>query len=375
MRPEHQAPWTKFIALIGILVPAASFAVSEWSSMVPPDASDSRLADLTRWVFEDLGFSGSDIAPASADASFRRYFRITRGSDSYIAMDAPPDKENVEPFVRVARLLLGMGLNVPVILAQDARRGLLLLSDLGTRQYLDELKNGAEERLYADALDALATMQTAGAAAARELPPYDRDLLLREMQLMPQWFLRDHLGLELSAAEAGMLDRLFETLAQSALAQPATFVHRDYHSRNLLLTASENPGILDFQDAVCGAATYDLVSLLKDCYIAWPAPRVRAWALEFRERLMAKGFAQDLSENEFIRAFDLMGLQRHIKVLGIFARLNLRDGKPQYLKDLPRVLDYTRAAAGEHAETSEFAEFIARRIDPEFIQAQQRALA
>jgi len=343
--------------------------------MVPPDASDSRLADLTRWVFEDLGFSGSDIAPASADASFRRYFRITRGSDSYIAMDAPPDKENVEPFVRVARLLLGMGLNVPVILAQDARRGLLLLSDLGTRQYLDELKNGAEERLYADALDALATMQTAGAAAARELPPYDRDLLLREMQLMPQWFLRDHLGLELSAAEAGMLDRLFETLAQSALAQPATFVHRDYHSRNLLLTASENPGILDFQDAVCGAATYDLVSLLKDCYIAWPAPRVRAWALEFRERLMAKGFAQDLSENEFIRAFDLMGLQRHIKVLGIFARLNLRDGKPQYLKDLPRVLDYTRAAAGEHAETSEFAEFIARRIDPEFIQAQQRALA
>jgi N-acetylmuramate 1-kinase len=339
-----------------------------------PDASDSRLADLTRWVFEDLGFAGSDIAPASVDASFRRYFRVTRGSDSYIAMDSPPDKENVEPFVRVARLLLGMGLNVPVILAQDARRGFLLLSDLGTRQYLDELKNGAEERLYADALGALARMQTAGAASARELPPYSRDLLMREMELMPQWFLRDHLKLEISAAERGMLDRLFETLAQSALAQSATFVHRDYHSRNLLLTASDNPGILDFQDAVCGAVTYDLVSLLKDCYIAWPAPRVRAWALQFRERLLATGFALQVSESEFIRGFDLMGLQRHIKVLGIFARLNLRDGKPQYLKDLPRVLDYTREAAGEYAETAQFADFIAKRVDLEFIYAQQRAL-
>jgi aminoglycoside/choline kinase family phosphotransferase len=339
-----------------------------------PDASDSRLADLTRWVFEDLGFAGSAIAPASVDASFRRYFRVTRGSDSYIAMDAPPDKENVEPFVRVARLLLGMGLNVPVILAQDARRGFLLLSDLGNRQYLDELKNGAEERLYADALGALARMQTAGAASARELAPYSRDLLLREMELMPQWFLREHLKLDISAAERGMLDRLFETLAHSALAQPATFVHRDYHSRNLLLTATENPGILDFQDAVCGAVTYDLVSLLKDCYIAWPAPRVRAWALLYRERLLAGGFAPAVSESEFIRGFDLMGLQRHIKVLGIFARLNLRDGKPQYLKDLPRVLDYTREAAGEYAETAQFAEFIARRVDAEFIYAQQRAL-
>jgi aminoglycoside/choline kinase family phosphotransferase len=340
-----------------------------------PDASDSRLADLSRWVFEDLGFAGSDIAPASVDASFRRYFRVTRGSDSYIAMDAPPDKENVEPFVRVARLLLGIGLNAPVILAQDARRGFLLLSDLGTRQYLDELKNGAEERLYADALDALARMQTAGAAPARELPPYSRDLLMNEMQLMPQWFLRDHLGLEISAAERGMLDRLFETLAQSALAQSASFVHRDYHSRNLLLTATENPGILDFQDAVRGAVTYDLVSLLKDCYIAWPAPRVRAWALQFRERLLAAGSALDVSERDFIRGFDLMGLQRHIKVLGIFARLNLRDGKPQYLKDLPCVLDYTREAAGEYAQTAEFADFIARRVDPAFICAQQRALA
>jgi len=339
-----------------------------------PDASDSRLADLTRWVFEDLGFAGSELAPASVDASFRRYFRVTRGADTYVAMDAPPDKENVEPFVRVARLLLGMGLNAPLILAQDVRRGFLLLSDLGTRQYLDELKDGAEERLYADALGALATMQTAGAAPARELPPYNHDLLMREMELMPQWFLREHLGLTISAAERSMLDRLFQNLAQSALSQPQTFVHRDYHSRNLLLTDFDNPGILDFQDAVCGAVTYDLVSLLKDCYIAWPAPRVRGWVMRYREQLLAKGFAFKLSASEFIRGFDLMGLQRHIKVLGIFARLKLRDGKSNYLKDLPRVLDYTREAAGEYPETAEFSEFIAKRIDPEFIYAQQRAL-
>jgi N-acetylmuramate 1-kinase len=339
------------------------------------DASDSRLADLTRWVFEDLGFAGSELAPASVDASFRRYFRVTRGADTYIAMDAPPDKENVEPFVRVARLLLGMGLNAPLILAEDARRGFLLLSDLGTRQYLDELKDGAEERLYADALGALATMQSAGAAPARELPPYDRELLMREMELMPQWFLREHLGLEISAAERAMFDRLFESLAQSALAQPQSFVHRDYHSRNLLLTDFDNPGILDFQDAVCGAVTYDLVSLLKDCYIAWPAPRVRGWVTQYREQLLAKGFVFKMSASAFIRGFDLMGLQRHIKVLGIFARLKLRDGKSNYLKDLPRVLDYAREAAREYPETAEFSEFIAKRIDPEFIHAQQRALA
>jgi N-acetylmuramate 1-kinase len=340
------------------------------------DASDSRLAELTHWVFEDLGFAGSRIAPASADASFRRYFRVTRGTDTYVAMDAPPEKENLEPFVNVARILLGIGLNVPVVLAQQRERGFLLLSDLGTRQYLDELQaDGAADRLYADALSALSTMQLAGGAQSRELPPYDHALLMREMELMPEWFLHRHLGLQVSASERGMLSRLFEVLAQSALQQPATFVHRDYHSRNLLVTAADNPGILDFQDAVCGPVTYDLVSLLKDCYVAWPAPRVRAWALGHRERLLAGGFQLGLPEREFVRWFDLAGLQRHIKVLGIFARLYYRDGKDQYLKDLPRVLRYTQEAAGQYAEIAEFAEFIAARIEPEFPAAQERALA
>jgi aminoglycoside/choline kinase family phosphotransferase len=341
-----------------------------------PDASDSRLADLTRWVFEDLGFAGSRIEPASADASFRRYFRVTRATDTYIVMDAPPDKEGLGPFLSVARMLLGVGLNVPVILARDAPRGFLLLSDLGHRQYLDELDaDGAADRLYADALSSLCLMQTADHAQVRDVPPYNHPLLMTEMELMPQWFLRRHLGLQITAAERGMLDRLFETLAQSALAQPAVFVHRDYHSRNLLVTERHNPGILDFQDAVWGPVTYDLVSLLKDCYIAWPAARVRTWALQYREQLLARGFPLGATEAEFIRWFDLIGLQRHIKVLGIFARLYYRDGKSQYLKDLPRVLNYTREAALRYAETAQFADFIARRIEPEFLDAQARALA
>jgi aminoglycoside/choline kinase family phosphotransferase len=340
------------------------------------DASDSRLARLTQWVTEDLGFGGCSIVPASVDASFRRYFRVTRDTDSYIVMDAPPDKEDSAPFVKVARLLAGMDLNVPIVLARDMDRGFLLLSDLGSRQYLDELpKAGAAEPLYADALAALRTMQTADPAVARELPRYDRALLTREMELMPEWFLRHHLGMTIGTEERSMLSALFESLVQAAASQPAVFVHRDYHSRNLLVTPQDNPGILDFQDAVLGPVTYDLASLLKDCYIAWPPARVRAWVLEYREKLLEGGFALTAGAAEFIRWFDLTGLQRHIKVLGIFARLFYRDGKPQYLKDLPRVLDYVRDTASSYAESAPFVDFLAKRIDPEFNDAQQRALA
>jgi aminoglycoside/choline kinase family phosphotransferase len=340
------------------------------------DASDSRLADLTQWVVDELGFAGGLIATASVDASFRRYFRVTRDADTYIVMDAPPDKEDMGPFVRVAKILAGADLNVPLVLARDLERGFLLLSDLGSRLYLDELpKEGAADRLYADALKSLRTMQTADAAVSRDLPRYDRTLLMREMELMPEWFLRRHLRLTMDARERALLDRLFETLVRSAASQPATFVHRDYHSRNLLLSAENNPGILDFQDAVWGPVTYDLASLLKDCYIAWPPPRVRAWALDYRLQLLDHGFALPASADEFLRWFDLMGLQRHIKVLGIFSRLYYRDGKPQYLNDLPRVLQYARDTAAAHAETAQFADFIAQRIDPHFPLAQERALA
>ena len=340
-----------------------------------PDASDSRLAALTRWVFDDLGFSGGQIAVASADASFRRYFRVTRGEDSYIVMDAPPDKEDVIPFVTVARMLAGWRLNVPIILAQDRARGFLLLSDLGSRQYLDELADErAADRLYGDAFAALARMQSAEGTGTHALPRYTDALLLREMDLMPEWFLGRHLGLKTTSEEKSMLQALEGALVQNALAQPQAFVHRDYHSRNLLVTEDQNPGILDFQDAVFGPATYDLVSLLKDCYIEWPAARVRAWALQYRERLLEQNFPLNASEAQFIRWFDLMGLQRHIKVLGIFCRLNYRDGKNNYLKDLPRVLRYTHEAAAAYEQTAAFAEFIEKRVDGEFLSAQERAI-
>jgi aminoglycoside/choline kinase family phosphotransferase len=367
-------PWANSIAL-NRYTGTAAFAVIEWSSMHVMDASDSRLALARQWVTEDLGFAGAQIEPASADASFRRYFRLIRGADSYIVMDAPPEKEALAPFIGVAQSLRGIGLNVPVILARDLERGLLLLSDLGKRLYLSDLLAGRDvERLYADALDALARLQTRGGEAARGLPPYDRAALVREMELLPEWFLGRHLGLPPTAAERAMLDRLFEALAQSALAQPAVFVHRDYHSRNLLITDENNPGILDFQDAVRGAATYDVVSLLKDCYVAWPRERVIGWLLGYRERLEPAGL--DLgSDEELIRRFDLMGLQRHIKVLGIFARLFYRDGKSGYLEDLPRVLAYTREAAALYPETAEFARYIAERIERRFEAAQAKARA
>jgi N-acetylmuramate 1-kinase len=339
------------------------------------DASDSRLANLTQWVIADLGFAGASIAPASADASFRRYFRVTQGADTYIVMDAPPEKEDSGPFLKVARLLGSLDLNVPMILARDMKRGFLLLSDLGSRQYLDALPaDGAADVLYADALKSLRIMQTADAGLSQGLPRYDRAMLVREMELMPEWFLIRHLGLTIDARERAMLTRLFDSLVEAAAAQPACFVHRDYHSRNLLVTLENNPGILDFQDAVWGPVTYDLASLLKDCYIAWPPARVRQWVLEYRDSLLEAGFELDADAAQFMRWFDLTGLQRHIKVLGIFARLFYRDGKPQYLRDLPRVLSYVRDTAPRYPQTLAFAEFIAGRVDREFQAAQRRAL-
>ena len=337
------------------------------------DARDSRLESLTRWVVDDLGFAGSLIAPASADASFRRYFRVSRGADSFIVMDAPPDKEDLQPFMRVARILSDVGVNVPLILARNAPEGFLLLTDLGTRQYLDALNEADVERLYGDALSALLEIQCAAPALGAGLPRYDDALLKREMELLPEWFLGRHLGVALSAADRAMLTRLFEALSESARSQPAVIVHRDYHSRNLLVTPESNPGIIDFQDAVFGPFTYDAVSLLKDCYITWPAARVRDWALKFRDSLLARGLAAG-TQLEYLRWFDLMGLQRHIKVLGIFARLYYRDGKSQYLHDLPRVLRYTQETADAYPESAQFAQYLSQSVAPQFADAQARVL-
>jgi N-acetylmuramate 1-kinase len=337
---------------------------------------DSRLEALKAWVGEELKLDNSRVEPASADASFRRYFRIRRPTCDLIVMDAPPDKENLRPFLQVSQLLLDVGVNAPTVLARDLERGFLLLSDLGSKQYLDSLKAGAGvESLYQDALDSLLRMQLHGREPAKNLPAYDAAMLAREMALMPVWFLTRHLGIAISEPDQVMLDDLFDDLVANASQQPATFVHRDYHSRNLMVCEPGRPGILDFQDAVMGPITYDLVSLLKDCYISWPAGQVRNWTMKFRTMRLNAGLAAGKDEAEFLRWFDLMGLQRHIKVLGIFARLWYRDGKRGYLADLPLVLRYVRETAQLYPQTAAFAEFIDRRVEPLFGPAQARESA
>jgi aminoglycoside/choline kinase family phosphotransferase len=250
---------------------------------------------------------------------------------------------------------------VPQILQQDLRQGFLLLSDLGSQPYLDALNAQSVERLYGDALGALAVMQAC--VSADELPPYNETLLRREMALFPDWFLTTHLGLELSESEQQLLADAFGLLADNAQAQPQVFVHRDYHSRNLMV-CDHNPGILDFQDAVHGPVTYDLVSLLRDCYIAWPREQVEEWVQGYHDIALDHGIIRSPMSEQFLRWFDLMGVQRHLKAIGIFARLNHRDGKPGYLNDIPRTLGYVEEVSGRYPALADFAAFIQERVRP-----------
>ncbi|MEJ2455602.1 MAG: phosphotransferase [Candidatus Thiodiazotropha sp.] len=297
-----------------------------------------RIEALKSWLASLPMIGEYQIEPASGDASFRRYFRVTTGDCSYIAMDAPPEKEALEPFLKVARSFEAIGLNVPHIHAEEHAKGFLLLGDLGSVLYLDRLDADTVERLYGDALGALVTIQACGPREG--LPAYDRALLMREMELFREWLVGRELSLSLSPDEHGMLDTTFTALADNALQQPQVCVHRDFHSRNLMVTPSHNPGILDFQDAVIGPVTYDLVSLLRDCYISWPDQQVEAWVQGYFELAVQSGVLHDEHEHQFQSWFDLMGVQRHLKASGIFARLNRRDGKPGYLKDIPRTLGY-----------------------------------
>lgn len=311
---------------------------------------------LEGWARQQLGWHDAALTPASADASFRRYFRIQRDGQSYILMDAPPDREDCRPFVYISRLLRDLGLHVPEILAEDTAHGFLLLSDLGNRLYLDELNEANVNRLYGDALGALATLQGCGPADGR-LPRYDRRLLLAEMSLFRDWLLGTHLEMTLNDSERQRLEESFESLVANALEQPVVCVHRDFHSRNLMVSDHHNPGILDYQDAVIGPVTYDLVSLLRDCYIDWPRSRVEGWALGYYELARQTGILRpgDADETCFLRWFDLMGVQRHLKAAGIFARLNHRDGKPGYLADIPRTLGYVQAVCQRYPEFADLA--------------------
>ena len=336
-------------------------------------STDIRKAALETWLAGTLAGPPVRIAPASADASFRRYFRVWHDGRTYIAMDAPPGREDLGPFIQVAEILAAAGVNVPRVLERDADRGYLLLTDLGSRLYLDALREGDDpDRLYGDAITALVRIQSQAPASAGRLPAYDAGRLQQELALFPEWFLSRHLGLRLSASELGVIERAVTRLTEAALAQPQVLVHRDYHSRNLMV-CDENPGILDFQDAVRGPATYDIVSLLKDCYISWPRERMLEWLDLYRAAAARAGLQFGSQRTAFIEAFDLMGLQRHLKVLGIFARLWYRDGKPGYLADLPLVLEYTLDATSRSGSMAELGAFLQERVVPEFAGAQRRA--
>ncbi len=333
------------------------------AAAVVPVAPDERLEGLRHWLRTAAGLPEFSIVPASGDASFRRYFRVRFGDRSLIAVDAPPVQEDSRPFIKVATMLGDIGLNVPRIVTADPDRGFMLITDLGVRLYLGELDDASADRLYGDALGALATLQTC-AVAEGVLPPYDRALLMREMALFRDWYLERHLGIGLDDARERLIAQSFETLCASALEQPVVCVHRDYHSRNLMVCEGHNPGILDFQDAVAGPVTYDLVSLLRDCYIAWPRSRVEDWATGYFELAVQSGVLRQAHEADFLRWFDAMGVQRHLKATGIFARLWHRDGKPGYLDDVPRTLGYVTQVCAGHPALAAFGRFVEDEVLP-----------
>jgi aminoglycoside/choline kinase family phosphotransferase len=317
-----------------------------------------RLERLTAWIRTVLPAPLLDLQPASADASFRRYFRAYCETGNYIVMDAPPSHEDCKPFVHVARLFRAAGTNTPEILAENLAEGFLLLSDFGDTTYLSALEAdpACADRLYLDANSSLIKIQLA--SQPDELPPYDAELLLREMRLFPDWYLNRHLNLQLDDEQQNVLDQTFQRILTNNLAQPQVYVHRDWHSRNLMLTeagkSGDNPGVLDFQDAVFGPITYDLASIYKDAYIRWDEDRVLDWLVRYWQAARKAGLPVHADFGEFYRDFEWMGVQRHIKVLGIFARLCHRDGKTGYLKDMPLVMDYLRKACNRYNGLGDF---------------------
>ncbi len=308
-----------------------------------------RFALLKNWIGSQFPGTSFTLETASEDASFRRYIRVKFEDHSLIAMDAPPSHEDCQPFIKVSELFYAAGAHVPRVLSRNLEQGFLLLDDLGTTTYLQVLKDDNANRLYLDAIESLIKIQLASSAAV--LPDYDETLLLREMHLFPDWYVAKHLRLGLSPAQAKILSSVFKRILQNNLAQPRVYVHRDYHSRNLMLS-DPNPGILDFQDAVYGPITYDVVSLFKDAYICWDEERILDWVVRYWECAKKAGLPAAADFAGFYRDFEWMGVQRHLKVLGIFARLYYRDGKDAYLKNLPLVMQYLRKTCERYSDFS-----------------------
>jgi aminoglycoside/choline kinase family phosphotransferase len=324
--------------------------------------TDSRLNTLRNWLKAlqpSWQLDLATLAPASADASFRRYFRIESQKPNFetlIVMDAPPEHEPLDAFIRVDLLLSNAGLNVPKILEQNTVEGFLLLNDLGAKTFLSELNSETADHLYADATHALVQMQLASKPDV--LPNYDQALLQRELDLFPEWYLKKQLKIQLSDLQQAQLKQSFGFIIENNLAQAKVYVHRDYHSRNLMVTGINNPGVIDFQDAVYGPITYDAASLWRDAYIAWPEERVIDWVIKFWEAGRKAKLPMPDDFGQFYRDFEWMGLQRHLKVLGIFARLFHRDGKDGYLKDIPLVLEYAIATANRYIELKPLARIL-----------------
>jgi len=306
-----------------------------------------RVQALQRWAAQQLGADSLDIAPASADASFRRYFRVTAKGRDYIVMDAPPAHEDCRPFIAVAKLFGDTGVHVPQVLAQNLEQGFLLLTDLGNTTYLSALSADTARELYLASNDALIQIQQASRPGV--LPEYDRALLSRELMLFPEWYVAKHLGVVMNDEQTATLNAVFERLLANNLAQPQVYVHRDWHSRNLMVS-DPNPGILDFQDAVYGPITYDLASIYRDAYIQWDEEHQLDWVIRYWEKARAARLPVREDFGDFWRDFEWMGAQRHIKVLGIFARLYHRDGKDGYLKDMPLVMAYLRKVCERYIE-------------------------
>lgn len=315
---------------------------------------DTRLEAIKSWLIGLFEHDNFIIAPASNDASFRRYFRVSTKDESWIVMDAPPEKEDTEPFIRIGRFLESNQVHVPKIIAQEGEAGFLLLSDLGSQPYLDALTDDSASALYGNAIDSLLDIQSCEADGIA-LPQYDRAMLQQELNLFPDWFLSRHFDITAPTH----LQSTFDLLIGSALSQPQVIVHRDYHSRNLMVTSERNPGIIDFQDAVLGPISYDLVSLLRDCYIAWPQSKIDHWVKQYYQLAQQQGLIAEHSLKTFTRWFDLMGLQRHLKVLGIFCRLNYRDQKPNYMADLPQTLSYVMQMCRRYDDLADLGTFLA----------------
>ena len=327
-----------------------------------PD-QDVRLQHLKVWLDEQLAtlFANEGWGPvppatltaASSDASFRRYFRWEGEGRSFVVMDAPPPQENCKPFVDIADFLRTCLINVPKIYAQDLDRGFLLLNDLGNKTFLDVINNSNADELFKDAIEALLAFQQL--PMNEPLPSYDVALLRRELELFPEWYVRAHLGVDFNEQQQAVWQRVSTLLIDSALAQPKVLVHRDFMPRNLMLSIP-NPGVLDFQDAVYGPVTYDITCLFKDAFLSWPEERVRNWLQDYWKLALPLGITVQRDFEEFLRASDLMGVQRHLKVIGIFARICHRDGKPRYLADVPRFFSYIEAVLARRPELAELGE-------------------